>query len=251
MLPQPILEVVLAVILQEIVSGIDGPTGGEHQVLLGLLLIPRAASAKDPQNIMRIESTMPQPAIHEIHPPVEIDTGGVRAAGPHQLQELKLEVRGQPLISIQPKNPGPIKRDIVQGPVELDSLIDELVLVNAATECFTNLQGGVGAERIHDNDVIREVLDGFQTALDVLFLVVGENNQREQGSPLPEIVMTHAWWRPHQHRLPRTDSWSMEVWHKRIESWQQTRKLQTHGGPYSARTNIGLLSEAWPDIDTE
>src|SRR5438093_474966 len=101
MLLQPIFESILAVVLQEVILGVDCPSRFKHEVFFGFFLVASCTLPKSSENVMRIHSTVSQPAVHEIHSTVEIDTRDLRPAGRGQLDQLLLELARQDLIGIE------------------------------------------------------------------------------------------------------------------------------------------------------
>ena len=104
---------------------------------------------------------MLQPPIHEIHPPVQIDTSYVRTARIRQLYELVLQLERQYLVAIQSQYPRAIEGDVIKRPIELNSVIHKLVLHDTTAIFLADLQCAVCTEGIDDDDVVRKIFDGL------------------------------------------------------------------------------------------
>ena len=90
-----------------------------------------------------------------------------------------LQFERQYFVAIQSQYPRAIERDVIKRPIELNGVVDKCVLYDATTIFSADLQSAVGTERINNDDVVREVLDGFKAAANIRFLVVGQQNNRK------------------------------------------------------------------------
>ena len=148
----------------------------QYKVFLRFLFIAAGSITKDAKNIVRVHPAMLQPPIHEIHSAVQIDASDVGTAGHCQLYQLVLQLERQDFVAIQSQYPRAIERDVIKRPIELNGMIDKCVLHDAATIFSADVQSAVSAERINNDDVVREVFDGFEAAANIRFLIIGEKN---------------------------------------------------------------------------
>jgi hypothetical protein len=106
---------------------------------------------------------MPQPAAHPVHTSVEV-IGRDIGLGADAAAYLLLHAVGDDLVRIEAQDPVVLDRDVVEGPVELDCLIDEGILIDTGAKTAADLQRGILAEGVDDDDVIREIADRRETA---------------------------------------------------------------------------------------
>ena len=90
-----------------------------------------------------------------------------------------LQLERQYFVAIQSQNPRAVERDVIERPIELNSVIHKFVLHNATTIFSADPQSAVGTERINNDDVVCGVFDGFEAAANIRFLVVGQQNNRK------------------------------------------------------------------------
>src|SRR5512146_48972 len=171
---------VLAIVLKEIVFGIDRTPAGEDEVLFRFLFVTRQPSSKHPQNIMGIDTPMLEPPVHEIHPAVQVDARDVGATRLDEFAQLLLELRRQDFIGIQSQNPSPIEPNMIKGPIELQGLIHKGMLIDTTAMRFADFKRVIGAGGIDNDDIIGEFEQRSEASLDIPLLIKGENDDRDR-----------------------------------------------------------------------